>query len=89
MQLYTEFYNTFINLIWGNAENFTLWQSNISQSTNNWLLDALNAVLIRLPDIATVLFLILAFFIICWLPIVLYKIFKNLDPEYRKYRGRK
>lgn len=89
MFLYEEFYTTFVNLIWGSREAFSIWSNNISVSTNNWLLDAFNAILLRLPDIATILFLVLVFFIICWLPIVLYKIFKNLDPEYRKYRGRK
>lgn len=84
MQLYTEFYNVFINLIWGNLENFNARQANISTSTNNWLLDALNAILIRLPDIATMLFIIICFVVICWLPILLYKLCVNLDPNIRR-----
>lgn len=86
MQLYTEFYNTFINLIWGNLENFNIRQSNISTSTNNRLLDALNAILIRLPDIATIVFIIICFAVICWLPILLYKLCSNLDPNFRRKR---
>lgn len=89
MYLYSEFYNVFVNLIRGSSADFTARQSSISESTNNRLLDGFNAVLIRLPDIATVLFLVLSFIVICWLPIMLFRLCKNLDPEYRKYRGRK
>lgn len=86
MFIYSEFYNVFVNLIRGNIEAFEAWRSGLEVSTNNWLLDAINAILIRLPDIATIAFLVIVFFVICWLPILLFRLCQNLDPKYKRFR---